>query len=350
MRNDGIKKDEIEEKTPFELRGFGRAVPQALFFNPNYTAEGLPEYVEEQDWHLFLPQPNGELTLMRDAQSYKSVYFGVESADDDDIQIPFITFFYQHSSFPNIMEYFGSINEDINNLSACISKIGLYQHLAIKSNLDVSDFVLTELEYVFSVCRSLFDTLHMVTRECWSNIQLFDGGKNELPSKLSDMALSGYDPVSSSKLIEKYGIREPLADYYEELADFLSDLKYYRDSVHHYGGSFQIVYILEEGIAVDTQQEPYSEFDAWEESQTVENNLGPIWPFLSHIIGTTIWFMNKLPAAVFADIQVPPEIAPDYGVYIRGPHIYNLATLEELADDEIWGAPVVRKVKDQLSA
>lgn len=107
MKDNNIKRDEIEEKTPFELTDVGRAVPQALFFNPDYTAEGLPEYVEEQDWHLFIPNPDGGLTLMRDAESYKSVYFGVKSAADDDIQIPFITFFYQYASFPNIIEYFG---------------------------------------------------------------------------------------------------------------------------------------------------------------------------------------------------------------------------------------------------
>lgn len=348
MPEHSIKVDEIEEKAPFELVGAGRAVPQALFYDPEYTAEGLPEYVDEQDWHLFIPNPDGGLTLMRDARPSKSVYFGAEAADEDDIQIPFMTFYYQHASFPNIIEYFRSINEDLHNLSACISKFGLYQHLSTETNLDVSDFVLTELEYVFSVCRSLFDTLHMVARESWSNIQLFEGGANELPSKLSDMALTGYDPVPSSELTERYGIREPLAEYYEGLAEFLSDLKYYRDSIHHYGGSFEIVFLLDDGIAVDTGQEPYSEFNAWDESQTVENELGPIWPFISHIIGNTLQFMNELPDAVFADIRIPTEIAPDYGLYIRGPHIHNLALLNELTDDAIWGQPVVDNIEQQI--
>jgi len=348
MSEHSIDINEIQEKTPFELVGAGRAVPQAHFYDPDFTAEGLPEYVEEQDWHLFVPNPDGGLTLMRDARPFKSVYFGVESEDEEDIQIPFLTFYYQHASFPNILEYFSSIMEDIHNLSACVSKFGLYQYLSTEADFDVSDFVLTELEYVFTVCRSLFDTLHMVARESWSNIQLFEGGMNELPSKLSDMALSGYDPISASELTERYGIREPLAEYYEELADFLSDLKYYRDSIHHYGGSFQVVFVLEDGIAVDTSKEPYSEFDAWDESQIVENDLGPIWPFISYIIGNTIEFMNELPTAVFADVQVPAEIAPNYGVFIRGPHINNIATLNDLIDDAIWGQPVVDTIQQQM--
>lgn len=346
MSEHSISIDEIEKKTPFELVGAGRAVPQAYFYDPDYYAEGLPEYVDEQDWHLFIPSPDGELTILRDAKAQKAIYFGVEAESKKDIQIPFLTFYHQHASFPNILEYFDSIHEDIHHLSACLSKIGLYQHLSKESALDITHYVMTELEYIFSVCRSLFDTLHMVARESWSNVQLLEGGKNELPSKLSKMALHGYDPVSASSLVDKYGIKIPLAEYYEELADFLSDLKYYRDSIHHYGGSFDIIFRTDEGIAVSTEREPYSKFDAWNESLINENGLASIWPFISYIVGVTIEFLNRLPGAVFDDVILPDEIAPGYGVFLRGPHVHHLAKLESLCDEEIWG----ESIEDEISA
>lgn len=349
MAEDKISISEIEDKTPFVVGGSGRAIPQSLIYDPGYEREGLPEYVKEQDWHLFSPNSNGELILMRSGEAIKATYFGAEAASDEDIQLSFLSFYYQHGSFPNVLEFFKSIQEDLHHLAASISKIAIYQYLSEDNELAIADYVQTELEYIFSVCRSLFDTLHQVSRESWSNIQLFEGGKNELPAKLSKMALTRYEPVSSDELVEKYGIRESFAEYYEEMATFLSSLKYYRDSVHHYGGSFDIIFRLEDGIAVSTNMEPYSEFDAWEDSQLNDNGLAPIWPFLSHIIGGTLEFMNRLPDAVFDGVLVPDEIAPGYNVYMRGPDIQNLSLLDSLATDGDWGDPVIGRIQSKVS-
>lgn len=345
-----IEAQEIEEKTPFELVGAGRAVPQALFYDPDFYREGLPDYVKEQDWHLFHPGPDGSLTILNDAQAYKATYFGVESASDEDIQMPFFNLYYQHASFPNIIEYFGSIQEDIHNLAACISKIGVYQYLGQETNTDINHYILTELEYIISTCRSIYDTLHEIAKESWKNIQMFDGGQNQLPNKLSSMVLDHYDPVDSEELIEKYGIHEEFAEYYEDLAEFLSKVKYHRDSVHHYGGSFKTIFLLEQGVAVDTEREPYSEFDSWDDEDVNEQGLAPIWPFVAHLIGKTIEFMNRLPESVFHGVALPGEIAPGYSVFLTGSHIQNLGRINELSGGSVWGEPVMSEVASKMNS
>lgn len=343
-----IHRDEIGDKTPFVVDNSGRVIPQAIVYDPEFSSEDLPEYANEQDWLTYHTSPDGGLIVLRGGEVVNGLYFGAEAAGDEDIQIPFISFYYQHASFPSIIEYFPSIEEDLRNLSASMSKFAIYQHLSNSGEISIRQFVLTELEYIFSVCRSIFDTLHRIASESWDSIQLFDGGQNEFPTKLSDMVFSGYDVVPADELVDKFGLTDSLAEFYENLATTLSDIKYYRDSVHHYGGSFKYIFELENGIAVDTSIEPYSEFDAWSDEQINENDLAPIWPFISHIIGSTIHILNTLPDAMFSGIRVPSEIAPGYGVYLRGPHISNLLKIGDLAENDPWGDELVEEFEAEL--
>ena len=343
-----MDRDEISKKSPFVLDSSGRVIPKGIVYDPDFGSDHLPEYANEQDWLVYVPSPDGGLTVLKGGEMYKGTYFGSKSAYDEDIQIPIITFFYQHASFSNVIEYFPSIEEDLRNLAACMSKVAVYQHLSSEFDIDVNQYVLTELEYIFSVCRSLFDTLHCIASKSWETIELFNGGQNPLPVKLTDMVLNEYEPIKESALIEKYGLTEGLAEYYNELATRLSDIKYYRDSIHHYGGSFKIIFPLDEGLAVKTSLEPYSEFDAWTDEQINESGLAPIWPFISHVIGTTIGIMNELPSALFSRIYIPEELAPGYGVYVRGPHITNLLRINELIEEDPWGECLVSEIEKEL--
>lgn len=343
-------RDEINGKTPFTVDESGRVIPNAIVYDPNFTSDELPEYANEQDWLTYHPSPDGGLMALKGGEVYKGTYFGKKSAKPEDIQIPFISFYYQHGSFPNILEYFESIEEDLRNLASCLSKFAIYQHISEEFGMDVNQFVLTEFEYIFSVCRSIFDTLHCIASESWDVIELTEGGQNELPNKLSSMVLNKYTPVSSDALVENYGLTETLANFYETLAKTLSDIKYHRDSIHHYGGSFKHIFNLEDGLAVDTSLEPYSEFDAWEESQINENELAPIWPFVAQILGSTIETMNNLPEAMFEGILVPDEIAPGYGVYLRGPHITNLLSINDLQEDDPWGNSLVGEIEKTFNS
>lgn len=343
-----IKYDEINEKSPFQVGKFGRVIPQAVVYNPDFDSDSLPDYVGEQDWLTYIPDPEDGLTVLRRGEMYEGEYFGVESAGEGDIQIPFMTYYYQHASFSNIVEYFPSIGEDIRNMSASLSKFAIHQYLSQHSDFDVRPFIRTELEYLISVSRSMFDTIYMIARESWHTIKFFEGGQDKLPYRLTDLVLDDYDPIPSESLIEDYGLPEHLAEYFEELAEELTQIKYYRDSIHHYGRSLEIIFELDDGIAVDTSKKPYSDFDAWSDGQVNENDLGSIWPFIAQIIGSTMDILNNLFQAVFQDVALPPEIAPDYGVYLRGPHISNLLLIDSLAEEDQWGHSLVQRVESKM--
>lgn len=189
----------------------------------------------------------------------------------------------------------------------------------------------------------------MIARESWHTIEHFGGEQEELPCSLTDLVLDDHIPIGSDSLMEDYGLPEHLADYFENLAETLFPIKYYRDSLHHYGRSLEIIFELGEGIAVNTSMEPYSEFDAWSDNQVDENHLGSIWLFIRQIIGSTMNILNNLFGAVFQDVAVPPEIAPDYGVYFRGRYISNLLFVEGLLGEDQWGHALVSEVGSILA-
>ena len=206
-----IDRDELSKLFYLADELHGRAVPMLPVYDPDYDGEHVP------DWFLAVIQ-NGKVNWV-DAFPTESRYFGKGPASEQDIFFPFVHFYTQHASWPNLMGILERIEDDIQNLAMCMSKIALYQHLSQSSSFETRRFVVSEIEYIFSVCRSLYDLFQDIARNSWDIVQLEDGGKNSLPSSFASIALSGDEPVAAEELEEKYGLFPSLAEFYESEAD-----------------------------------------------------------------------------------------------------------------------------------
>lgn len=314
----------------------GRSVPLLPVYAPNYDGDQYRDWDDDSPWYIWVDSGE-ELTRVR-GYPEKSNYFGTEFAEEEDIILHFLEFYVQHLCWPGVLGTIKRIETDVRNLAACMSKIAVYQQLAPASTFEIQPFVITELEYIFATCRSLYDLLQHLSWKMWQGVELFDGGGNELPRhSFAQMALSGDEPLPSEELVESYGIPPSLAEFYESAAEHFSLVRDFRDDIIHYGESIDLIFATEEGFAIQASTEPFSEFGVWDEDTFLENDLAPLWPVTAHVIEQTLGAMDQFTRAFAEDIAVLPRVAPDYNVFLRGHHVTNILHLQSLIEDDVWG-------------
>lgn len=348
-----VEFSEIEEKTPFTTDLRGRVIPTGFIYDPDHDNNALPDFTDDEDWLNFVPDDDGNLKFFI-GEPISGVYFGTEPENPEtDINMTFIELYYQRLSFPNIAGLFPSLLDDLRNLSAVLSKMAHYQSSMPTGSFGIQRFIQTELEYLFLLSRSLYDGLQFIISNTWDLVYAVDEEDNfsaELPTNsFRKMALNGDDPVSAQTLEEKYGIPESLAEFYSNEATTFFKIRDFRDSIVHQGDSPEIIFITEEGLAVDSTAEPYCDFDVWDEDQLIENDLAPLWPFVAYVIDNTISALDRfLTGLLDKPLHLPYELAEGYNVYVRGPHIGNVEYLESLINDDPWGHDFVQTVESRL--
>jgi len=107
------------------------------------------------------------------------------------VYFEFINFIHQKAVDPSIFKIVESIDDDIYNLSACLSKLELFYNLRNQGGVYIQRYITTEIEYIFGVCRSLFDLFQKTAKNYWNSITLVNQSivKKELADSFADMSL-----------------------------------------------------------------------------------------------------------------------------------------------------------------
>lgn len=109
-----------------------------------------------------------------------------------------------------------------------------------------------------------------------------------------------------------------------------------------------MIFTVDEGYAVQSDFEPFANFDVWNEETFLENDLAPLWPPVAHVIHHTLIAMNRFLSSLASEIEFPPPIAPDYWVYMRGEYLHNLGYLESLINEDVWGESLLSEIEGSL--
>ncbi|WP_147299480.1 hypothetical protein [Haloferax sp. Atlit-6N] len=346
---DGIYRDELKKLTHISSNIGNRAVPSIPVYDPDYDTSGLPGWAEQEDWLVYVIRDGKVVPFI--AEPVVSLYFGKKGESEDDILMPFFNFYYQHASWPDVMSLLSRIITDVRHLSTSMMKLASAQYMSNLSTLDTEPFIKTEIEYIFSVCRSIYDLAQFVIANTWDHIELVDGGKNSLPSNsFRSMVAKVNNPDGKENIMQKYGLTPSIANFYAEEVEMFEKIRNFRDDVIHNGKTLETIHVGENGYSVRTNTEPYSKFtECWEDSQINENGLAPLWPFVATVVGHTISMLNRCRDAVVQDIQWPPEIAPEYKVLVRGQYINYLRSLDELLEEDEWGEELVQIVSNSIT-
>ncbi|HEV2348900.1 MAG TPA: hypothetical protein VG028_03535 [Terriglobia bacterium] len=280
-------------------------------------------------WHLWLPNMEGRLVEVAVPDTIEGDYLATAPARDYDFFIPFVHLMWQRASWPEICPFISAICDDFHNMGTSVAKL--------KHMFDFRDklprgaggrFAWTELEYLIILSRSVFDLLQETIASIWSSrVRLLEPALEarrravKLPKTFSRMVLRDKKELRTSDEIEnEYGVPRALAQRYESAAPFFSQLRDHRDSVLHGLGTGRYVFATERGFCVDPKQRPFSSFDGWLPEYHYNENIVSLLPWIAYTILGTIDACNSLLDAFSSIIQFPPDIAPGYQVFIRGPY------------------------------
>lgn len=293
--------------------------------NLNGRSINLMPFWDGVDFHMWFPFRNSEneddLLLSKNNVVSVQYYFGKEKKHPSDLYIPFVDLMFQRASYPDIFKDITAICNDISNFGVSLAKI---QHTfntseQINRNL-ISEFVTTEIEYILTNARSVFDHLYSIIKWFWDHFVYSNGEKiktSEFPKKLSSFLLNDGAPTTSEELVRKYRISEPLADAFASHSLLFSKLRKYRDSIIHKGNSVEFIFTTERGFCVRYDQMPFADFyRTIDRSSFMENEfLVSLKPWLAYVVHGAIEACNNFVSAFFLAYPPPPPLAPDFNIY-----------------------------------
>jgi len=297
-----------------------------------------PCYLGESNWEAWISTDKG-LLPMKVNDVADACYFSKEPACTTDVHIGFISLIMKRAYFKDLVHFENGILEDINNLSASITKINLFHEIWRSDNKKVSRrFVTTEMEYIFKVCRSLFDLLQEVIMKIWSRFKYIDPNltTKKLKPTFSKMVFSNNKLSTAEEMAERFLIPMPLAEFYVRNGVFFSWLRSYRDKISHGGNSIQSLYIMDDGFAISIEAEPFSDLHIWESADLKPNGLGSVRSVVSFAILNTLHALEDFSSVIQSIMQLPPDIAPDHEVYIRGENLEVLLELHNYVEGAAW--------------
>ena len=295
-------------------------------------------YLGNSEWESWITTEKGLLPFKM-VDVVDACYYAKSPAKETDIYISFVSLILKRAYFKELVHFVQGILEDINNLSASVSKINLFHQIWRENKeLVTRRFVTTELEYIFKVCRSLFDLLQEVIAKIWTRFRYLDTSLSvkKLQPTFSKMVYKS-DKLSSAQEIEsRYLIPPALAQFYARNGVFFDWLRSYRDKISHGGNNIESLYIMDDGFAVSTETEPFKGLHIWEKTELKSNKLGSLRALVAYTILNTLHVLEDFTSVIQTIMQLPPDIAPDYDVYIRGENLGILHELHKYVDGDEW--------------
>lgn len=297
-------------------------------------------YLGNSEWESWIPTEKGLLQL-KVVNVVDACYYSKFPAKKTDVYIGFISLIMKRAYFKELVHFERGILEDINNLSVSVSKINLFHQIWREDKeLVTRRFITTELEYIFKVCRSLFDLLQEVIAKIWARFRYIDIDASLSVKKLqptfSKMVYKSNKLSSAQEIESRYLIPPALAQFYERNGVFFNWLRSYRDKISHGGNNIESLYIMDDGFAVSTEIEPFKGLHIWEKTELKTNKLGSVRALVAYTILNTLHVLEDFTSVIQTIMQLPPDIAPEYDVYIRGENLGILHELHKYLDGDEW--------------
>ncbi|MFG1187347.1 hypothetical protein [Xanthobacter aminoxidans] len=290
------------------------------------------------EWHLWTEAPPGSIIKLQIVDAVHSNYIAKEPVTKSDIYIEFIDLMWQRATWPEINKLMLGIQDDFHLLATSLCKLRhFFDKKDVIDSSIISSFVKSELEYIVTVSRSVFDLIQEVIAFLWNNcITLSDlerdaiRRRHKLPDKFTKTAIRERGEAKSvEELTDKYAIPISLAEEYHRLSPFYVSLLRIRDKIIHGGGSVETVFATEKGFCVDPKAPAFSEF-LWTDEHRYNENLVSLIPWIANIIFGTIDACNRIVGSFASMIAMPREMAPGYRVFIRDPANVGLLQLADV--------------------
>jgi hypothetical protein len=288
-------------------------------------------------WHLYVPVRQGELGRIAGGKPVSGSYFSTGAADPTcDLELPLGTLITQHLSFPDVIREFNKLESDIHRCAAILEKYHLLSSRRYDTRSESSLLVISELEYLLLLLRSLYDLLQGVVRQVSKLLIHLDGTQRrvvqDLPTSFADVALAGQSVRPAEEIQSRWGVPKPLALWYHSEAPFFRELRDLRDGIAHHGRNLPFVVVTEWGFGIDPATQPWNRFDIWPQGQRWDGRLGSLRAIFTGFVVHSIQATSRFASVVRASVRLPPAIADDVCFFIRSPFGKWLVGLEVMME------------------
>lgn len=269
------------------------------------------------EWRMWISTGDGLIAVK--AWPAEAFYFSKDAESDTDIYLHFLDFIAQRASFSELKKPFSGLHDDILNLAASIAKVEHLNATRDSIGTGVSRMVVTEVEYLFAVCRSIFDLLQEISFAIWNTIQLTDQSipKKPLKESFSKMVLFQGREATAEELTSRFGLPKQWADYYVRNGEFFLTLREFRDSIVHRGTQVQTIFAGEDGFLVRRSMKPFSNMAVWKENEVRPNDLVPLLPALGVVVHKTLSACEDFSHTLEHVIQFPEPLVPGMKLFMR---------------------------------
>jgi hypothetical protein len=299
----------------------GRFLSSTMFYN-------------EGRWRFWTPV-EGRFIELKVVEPLEMFYFAREPQSEHDLYFHLLDFVARRAAFPSVIHAISGMMDDLLNLTTLLSKVELMHSSRIAVGHGIIRMVTTEIEYLFSVCRSLFDLLQEVICGLWAPVKLHDTAAKKKPLKKSFNEMVTYEgePVTRESLQSRFGLPEMLADIYVRTSGFFRDLRKMRDNLVHHGSNVQTIFSDEKDFLISGHLRPFSAMTIWRDEERRPNDLVPLLPALSTMIYGTLSACGAFSKALEETIDFPPPLVPEMQLFLRCPLAERfLAAMRDCAD------------------
>jgi hypothetical protein len=303
------------------------------------TVNLMPLWDGEQ-WHSWLPTDDHLVKLaMRDVVIGE--YLGKSAAAPSDWYVRFLAFAWQRASWPEVFHLWRHLTDDLHHFATCIAKLEHFHEQRAAIGHGVSAFVQTEIEYLLVLARSVFDLLQELIACIWSKrVRLLDPVAEArrkgraLPPSFSKIVLRNKQHVRAAEdIVGVFGLSPRLAGAYAAAGTFFSGLREVRDAIVHSGKSVDMIFVTDQGLSVHRDLPALIRLGVSPQPQEGNANLVPLMPLVGHVVFGTLAACDAIIDDLAQDVQFPPELAPDYWVFLRGFHNEALLRLKTAYED-----------------
>jgi hypothetical protein len=294
----------------------------------------IPLWDGEQ-WHLWVQGPNGLIDI-HPVDAMQADYVAKAPARTTDLLIPFVDLMWQRASWPETCSLIAAICDDFHNMGTSLAKLRHIFFARHSIGDATSSFATTELEYILVLARTIFDLLQEIIARIWqTRVRLKDPEAERirraraLPETFSKIVLRNKDMLRSpGEIANDFHLPANMASAYAAHAPFFAQLRTMRDSIVHGGKVVGHVFATPRGFCVSPTEAPFRSFHGWTQSYQYNENLSSLLPWVGWVVLETIGACNSLVNELARSIELLPEIAPGYNVYVRGPS--NVAVIDIL--------------------
>jgi len=293
-------------------------------------------FCDEGRWRMWVELegegPGGARLAEIQAFPAEMFFFARGEAVDDDIVFHFLEFIAQRACFPPVAKPFMGIQDDVFTLSASLAKMEVLHAKRAEVGHGVHRMAASEVELIFTVCRSVFDLLQEIAAKLWDTVKLRDEEikKRQLRESFNDMLYFKGEPETREGLMSRFGLPEPWAEFYVAWRPFLQRLRGFRDEVVHRGASVQTIFVADDGFRIAGHLRSFHGVDMWRAGERDQAGHVPLIPALNFIVFKTLGACEDFGRMVSQIVEFPPPVAPGFNFAMRG--YFNAALARAIRD------------------